>query len=131
MVLKGMWNIGILLGSGLFFLWQVYKIVFNMKEYGANTLKPTMLLSNSRALRRLSKASGTTKSKKSSGEPKPSLCRKYVDSKGRPRFHGTKALKRSQTFGLDRNLKFLICLLRCFEFNRSFPTCTFNSNNNF
>lgn len=83
----------------IFFLWQVYKIVFNMKQYGSTTLKPTMLLSNSRALLCLSKASGT-KSKRRSGKAQQSLCRKYLDSKGRPRFHGTRALKRSQTFGL-------------------------------
>ena len=53
-----------------------------------------MLLTSSRSFRKIH-----GKKVKRSKETKPSkgpLCRKYFDSKGRPRFAGTKALKESQ-----------------------------------
>ncbi len=77
---------------------QVYKVVFNMKQYGSPTLKPTMLLTNNRALCSLTRAQKAKRSKRNKSSSHKSLCRKYIDSKGRPRFQGTPALKRSQTF---------------------------------
>lgn len=53
-------------------------------------MKRTMLLTNSRSLGCL-KGKGSAKRKGAKA-----LCRKYLDSKGRPAFAGTKALKKSQ-----------------------------------
>lgn len=82
---------------------EVFKIVFNMKKYGSETLKPTMVLSNSLGLCTMrdskhKKTKSRTSSKKKR-KPGKALCRKYRDGRGRVRFQGTKALKLSQTFG--------------------------------
>ena len=73
---------------------QVHKVVFNMVTYGGETKKPTMLLTNSPGLCSMSNSSD----KRKTDAAKKRLCRKYWDKQGRPRFHGTAALKQSQTF---------------------------------
>lgn len=64
-----------------------------MKAFGSGSMKRTMLLTNAKAMCRLGGRMriGLQGSKR--------LCRKYVDSRGRPRFAGTRALKRSQKLG--------------------------------
>ncbi|CAK9055907.1 unnamed protein product [Durusdinium trenchii] len=71
---------------------KVYKAGFHMKAFGSATEKKTMLLTSSRCFRQFhgkkAKRSGTKKG----------LCRKYIDSKGRTAYAGTKALKLSQVY---------------------------------
>lgn len=54
-------------------------------------MKRTMFITNCRSLGHL----GSAKARRKRGTKR--LCRKYLDSKGRPAFAGTKALKLSQT----------------------------------
>lgn len=70
-----------------------------MVDFNSPMLKPTMLLTRSPFLslgsvgrRKVKKV----KKVKRGNAPKKTLCRKYFDSKGRPAFAGTKALKESQ-----------------------------------
>lgn len=88
-----------------------------MKDHGAPTKKPTMLLTNSASICKLHNAQVAPdgKSRKPKSKKRPgcsarvkakmrkggSLCRRYVDRAGRQRFSGTKRLKESQILGLD------------------------------
>ena len=114
-------------GSAMFFIHQhtiatkTYRVVFNMKDHGAPTKKPTMLLTNSASICKLHNAqvSPDGKSQKPRTKKRPgrsarvkakmrkggSLCRRYVDRAGRQRFSGTKKLKESQILGLDFVIK--------------------------
>ena len=62
-----------------------------MKAFGSGSMKRTMFITNCRSLGHL----GSAKARRKRGTKR--LCRKYLDSKGRPAFAGTKALKLSQT----------------------------------
>ena len=100
---------------------KTYRVVFNMKDYGAPTKKPTMLLTNSASICKLHNAQVAPdgKSRKPKSKKRPgcsarvkakmrkggSLCRRYVDRAGRQRFAGTKRLKESQILGLDSLIK--------------------------
>ena len=64
-----------------------------MEEFGSETLKPTMHLSNSKALARLNSKRKRGQVKRATGKR---LCRKYLNKKGKRAFAGTRALKLSQ-----------------------------------
>lgn len=57
---------------------KVYRLIFNMEEFGSETLKPTMLLSNSKALARLNSKRERGQVKRATGKR---LCRKYLNKK--------------------------------------------------
>ena len=73
---------------------KVGKAVFQMRYFGANTQKPTMVLTNSPPLKTLH-GRRVKKGKKKSKSANP-LCRKYKSKSGKPSYCGTKWLKRSQ-----------------------------------
>ena len=76
-----------------------------MGSYGAETWKPTMLLSNSPAL-----APFLRKARKA-GKKKERTCRRYRDKEGRPRFSGTRKLKQSQKLGCNQLKLFTLLLV--------------------
>lgn len=80
---------------------KTFRVVFNMKNFGAPTLKPTMLLTNSSTLCNFQCGTGCKKVGSRARKPKVcrSLCRRYLDRQGRPRFVGTRKLKGSQFLG--------------------------------
>ena len=81
-------------------------MAFYMKDYGAPTSKPTMLLANSRVVARRFHNPGCEQNRfrkrvaKKHLKVKP-LCRRYTDSNGKKRFAGTPQLKCSQTLGFE------------------------------
>ena len=72
---------------------QVFRVDFWMQLFKSETPKPTTLISSSPSIKSLL-ASGAVK--RISSE-KVTTCRKYVDSQGKSRYHGTKQLKQTQT----------------------------------
>ena len=78
---------------------ETYRIYFCMKHFGAKTSKPTMLLSNLPAICRHHRPRRQGKRKPRHQKKAISLCRKYVDKAGKPRFAGTARLKKSQSLG--------------------------------
>ena len=75
---------------------KVYKYVFNMSAFGARSMKKTMLVTNTKALRKLHGRRASRKVQKSLSKSAKKLARKYVDSQGRVRYSGTSFLKKSQ-----------------------------------
>ena len=70
-------------------------MTFDMAIFGTSTTKPTMLLTNSRAVCKLN----GRRVKRGRGRKGRSLCKRYVDSNGRTAYCGTKWLKKSQNLG--------------------------------
>ena len=66
-----------------------------MQSFGARTLKPTMVITNSQVYARL-RGRRLKRGKKS-------LCRRHKNSQGKPAFSGTKHLKKSQNLGWQFN----------------------------
>lgn len=74
---------------------EVYHIVFPMRHYGHESVKPTMILSNNKIFWAL-KAGRLSRRKRSRAKP---TTKRYRDSSGRLRFCGTPKLKTSQKLG--------------------------------
>ena len=97
-----------------------------MKEYGAKTKKPTMLLTNLAAMCRHHRTAQKVKrarvSKRGDKRSKAtgSLCRKYIDRTGKPRFAGTVRLKKSQSLGFEREPQPIttVCSMNNYEINQ-------------
>ena len=81
-----------------------------MQNYGAGTMKPTMLITNSVSFCKMHTATCVGKTRKKNKAQaqrrkgksfRKFLCRHYVDRAGRKRFSGTRRLKQSQLLDLD------------------------------
>ena len=74
---------------------KVYQIFFSMRQYGAASIKPTMVMTNNKAYWALALDLGKLKRRiRKTARP---TTKKYKDSKGRNRFVGTSRLKASQS----------------------------------
>ena len=70
---------------------QVFRVDFWMQIFKSKSPKPTSIVSSSPSIKTLL---GPGVKRKSSANP---TCRKYIDSEGKTRYHGTPELKCTQT----------------------------------
>lgn len=75
------------------FFTEVFCVKFCMRHYASASMKPTMVLTNSHIFAALNLGSVSKQKRRGAKQ----TTRRYIDSKGRKRYCGTRSLKASQS----------------------------------